>query len=85
VSTLLSKTSSLPNDILIKRDMTKDKALVESIQLKERWALIQKKTERKSIKISSNKIFVNNKLHGEEKNSSFVLRPLLRRTWIMLD
>ena len=62
VSTLLSKTSSLPNGIQIKRDMTKDERLVESILVKERWALIQKKTERKSIKISGNKIFINNKL-----------------------
>ena len=74
VSTLLSKTSSLPNGIRIKRDMTKDERLVESILLKERWALIQKKTERKSIKISGNKIFVNSKLHGEVKNSSLVLK-----------
>ena len=54
--------------------MTKDERLVESILLKERWALIQKKTERKSIKISGNKIFVNSKLHGEVKNSSLVLK-----------
>ena len=74
VSTLLSKTSSLQNGIQIKRDMTKDKRLVESILLKERWALIQKKTECKSIKISGNKIFVNSKLHGEVKNSSLVLK-----------
>jgi len=63
--------------------MTKDEKLVESILLKERWALIQKKTECKSIKISGSKIFVNNKLHGEVKNSCPGLKTSPRRTWIM--
>jgi len=74
VSLLLSRTSSLPNGIRLKPDMTKDERLTESILLKERWSLIQKKIERKVIKIRGNKIFVSNKLHGEVKDSSLVLK-----------
>ena len=49
VSLLLSKTSSLPNGIRIKPDMTREERLIKSILLKERWALIQRETERKAI------------------------------------
>ena len=73
VSLLLSKTSSLPNGIWIKPDMTREERLIKLILQKERWALIQRETERKTIKIRGNKIFVNNKLHGEVKNSNLVL------------
>lgn len=72
VSLLLSKTGSLPNGIRIKPDMTPEERHTESILLKERWALIQKNIERKVIKIRGSRLFVNNKLHGEVKNSSFV-------------
>jgi len=37
------------------------------------WALIQNNIERKAIKIWGSQLFVNNKLHGQVKNSSFVL------------
>ena len=40
------------------------------------WALIQKETERKAIKIHGSRILVNNKLHGEVKNSSLVLSQM---------
>lgn len=76
VSILLSKASSLPNSIRIKPDLTPDERKTESILLKERWALIQKETERKAIKIRGSRIFVNNKLHGEVKNSSLVLSQM---------
>ena len=52
--------------------MTPEERHTESILLKERWALIQKNIERKVIKIRGSRLFVNNKLHGEVKNSSFV-------------
>jgi len=53
--------------------MTPEERLVESILLKERWALIQKGTDHRAIKIHGNRIFVNSKLHGEVKNSNFIL------------
>ena len=77
VSLLLSKAGSLPSGLRIEPDMTREERLTESILLKERWALIQKETDRKTIKIHGNKIFVNNKLHGEVKNSSLAIKTSL--------
>ena len=74
---MLSKAGSLPSGLQIKPDMTREERLTESILLKERWALIQKETDHKTIKIRGNKIFVNNKLHGEVKNSSLVIKTSL--------
>jgi len=54
--------------------MTPDERQIESILLKERWTLIQKDTERRAIKIRGNKIFLNNKLHGEVKDSKLFLQ-----------
>ena len=72
VSLLLSQAKSLPKDLRIKPDMSKEERLIESLLLKERWSLIQSGIECKAIKIRSNKIFVRNKLHGQIINSSLV-------------
>ena len=72
-SALLLKARSLPKTIRIKPDMSQADRLVESLLLKERWSLIQNSIDRKVIKIRSNKIFVHKKLHGQVKNSTFVL------------
>ena len=73
VSILLSKASTLPKGIRIKPDMNPEERHTESLLLKERWTLMQKEIDRKLIKIRGNKIFVNNKLHGEVQNRNFVL------------
>jgi len=72
VSILLLKAKSLPKEIKIKPDMTREERHAESLLLKERWSLIQSGLDRRAIKIRFNKIFVNNKLHGQVVNSSFV-------------
>ena len=41
VSLLMSKGRSLPKDIRIKPDMTREERMIESLLLKERWSLIQ--------------------------------------------
>jgi len=64
---------SLPKELRIKPDMSAEERQMESLLLKERWALIQSGIERKVIRICSNKIFVHNKLHGQIINSSLVL------------
>ena len=51
--------------------MSQEERQIESLLLKERWILIAG-TERKAIRIRGNKLFVNNKLHGQILNSSFV-------------
>ena len=71
-SLLLSKASKLPKDIKVKPDMSHEERHIESLLLKERWHLIHKGTDRKTIKIRSNKLFVQNKLFGEVTNSIFV-------------
>ena len=73
VSLLLSKAKSLSKDIRIKPDMSQEERLIESLLLKERWSLIQSGIEHKVIRIRYNKIFVQNKLHGQIINSSFIL------------
>ena len=73
VSILLSKAAkSLPKGIRIKPDMTREERHIESLLLKERWSLIQSGLDRRAIRIRSDKIFVNNKLHGQVVNSSYV-------------
>ena len=54
--------------------MSPEERQIESILFKERWTLIQKGTECRAIKIRGNKIFLNNKLHGEIKDSNLVLQ-----------
>ena len=56
--------------------MTPEERLIQSIFFKERWTLIQKEIDHRAIKICGNMIFVNNKLHGEVKNSSLYLRSI---------
>ena len=73
VSILLSKAKTLPKDIYIKPDMTREERLTQSVLLKERWSLIQSGIERKDIRIRSNKIFVKNQVHGQVINSSLYI------------
>ena len=75
VASLLSKRSSLPKDISIKPDMSHAERTTESVLMKERWRLIQSGIDRKTIRIQSTNIYVNNKLHGKACNSSFVPSP----------
>ena len=69
---LLSKASALPKNIRVKPDMSQEERLVESLLLKVRWQQIENGIERKLIKIRSNKIYIQNKLHGQVINSVFV-------------
>lgn len=73
VLVLLSKAKSLPTNIKLKPDMSPTERLVESLLLKERWSLIQRGIDRRTIKIRSNKIFVQQNLHGQVIDSTFAL------------
>ena len=48
--------------VIIKPDMSPHERKIESLQLKERWSLIQ---SRESIKIRGHRLFIRNKLHGQ--------------------
>ena len=49
--------------------MSRDERASEAAFLKERWNLIQEGTDRKSIKLRNNEIYINNKLHGRLEKS----------------
>ena len=63
VTSLLSNRSSLPNNILIKPDMSKAEHNIESLLMKERWCLIQIGVDHKSIKLRSLGIYIDDKPH----------------------
>ena len=71
VNTILANKSSLPSPLIIKPDMSPQERAIESVLLKERWSLIKAGHNRKQIKLSNNRIFVNNQLHGEVINAVF--------------
>jgi len=68
-SLLLSKASTLPKDIIIQPDLSHEERLTESLLLKLRWQQVQNGTDCKHIKLHSNKIYIQNKLYGEDINS----------------
>ncbi len=65
ISSILSNRSKLSRTegISIKPDMTREERSIESLLLKERRQLINSGTERTSIKIRGNAIYVNNMKH----------------------
>lgn len=65
------KLSDSPG-ITIKADLTKKERAIESLLLKERWALIQSGVIRKNIKIRGNVILVHNKKHGIATETAFM-------------
>jgi len=71
VNTILASKSALPSPLIIKPDMSPEERVIEAALLKERWTLIKAGHNRKQIKLSNNRIFVNNRLHGEVINAVF--------------
>ena len=71
VQTILANCSKVSKPVIIKRHMSLDERINESLLLKERWNLIQSGIERKSIKIQGTKIFANKKLVGQLSNFKF--------------
>jgi len=71
VNAILANKSSLPSPLVIKPDMLPQERAIESVLLKERWTLIEGGHNRKQIKLSNNRIYINNQLHGEVVNGVF--------------
>ena len=65
--------------------MSQEESQIESLLLKERWMLLQARTERKAIRICGNKIFVKNELLGQIIKSSFVslMHNQLKLKWTL--
>ena len=73
VASILSDRAKYPNGINIKPDLTKEERSCESKLLAERWRLMQSGTDKKLIKIKKSSIYIQGKLHGSVRNSSFCL------------
>ena len=58
--------------IRIKPDLSLAERKNESVLLKERWSLIQAGTERSSINISGNHLFINKQKYGTASDGKFV-------------
>ena len=73
-SSILANKGSLSSPVFIKPDMSTAELQIESLLLKERWALIQAGHQRKSIRINSrtSSIYLNNQIFGKVVNSKFV-------------
>ena len=71
VQTILVNCSKVSKPVIIKRHMSPDERINESLLLKERWNLIQSGIERKSIKIQGTRIYANKKLVGQLSNFQF--------------
>ena len=64
----------MPKPYSIKPEVTKVEHLRNSALMKERWSLIVSGVDRKSIKIQSSSIYVENKLYGKlDSNDQFQL------------
>jgi len=57
---------------MIKPDLTSEERKIESILLHERWNIIQKGIDRKTIKLRNRQILVNNRLHGKVTDFKFI-------------
>ena len=71
VSAILANRWSLSSPFFIKPDMSPNERTTESTLLKERWSLIQAGYDRKRIKISNNRIYLDSQLFGEVIDNHF--------------
>ena len=71
VSAILANRWSLSSPFFIKPDMSPNERTTESTLLKERWSLIQADYDRKRIKISNNRIYLDSQLFGEVIDNHF--------------
>ena len=71
--------SSLPPGIQIKADLSKEERVTKGCLLKERRALIETGVQRNRISFRRNKLFIDDRLHGEVDmvNFSFQKGPLI--------
>ena len=76
VANLLAQRGSLPNNVILKPDLSQQERFTESLLMKERWKLIQSGHDRKVIKIRNSSIFVNGRLHGRVSNNSLQIAGL---------
>ena len=79
LSKVAKSRSSLPPGIQIKADLSKEERVTKGCLLKERRALIETGVQRSRISFRRNKLFIDDRLHGEVDmvNFSFQKGPLI--------
>ena len=80
VASILSKKAScvsLPPNVQIRPDLSKEERAIKACLLKERRELINSGTERSQISIRRNKLFIGERLYGEVVDLSFQKGPLV--------
>jgi len=75
VSSLLANKKCCPKGISLKPDLSPQARQTESLLLKERWQLIQKGCDRKSIRIRGSSILLDRKLYASVKNGEIHKDP----------
>ena len=68
---VLANSNQLKSPVSIKPDNSPEDREIDKILLGVRWSLIQKGTDRKSIKIRNKCLYVKNDLHGKIENGTF--------------
>ena len=68
---VLANSNQLKSPVSIKPDKPPEEREIDKILLGVRWSLIQKGTDRKSIKIRNKCLYVNNDFHGKIENGTF--------------
>ena len=68
--------TSLPDNVVLKPDLSPQEQTTNSLLLKEQWSLIQSGVQHKSIKLRADTILVNGKLHGKVSNGMMKLTVL---------
>lgn len=71
VTTILSKRAQMKSPYTVKADLSKEARDIESHLLRVRWSLIQDNIPKSAIKIRGNKIYINDKLHGQADSTGF--------------
>ena len=72
-SKVLSNRGLFPSPTYIKPDLTVDERAKDLVLLKERWALITQKIDRKRIKIRNKSIYLDDNLYGHLEGTTFHL------------
>ena len=73
--TILSNRQHITSPYVVKPEMSKSEREVESLLLRERWNLLQKGSNRKSIKIHNTRLFINNHPVAEIKDGKLTYLP----------
>ena len=73
VQSILSNRRLLKSSISIKPDLSLEERNNEKILLAERWQLLQRGVDQKTIKIRGNNLFISNKLHGKVAEGRFCI------------